>query len=96
MAGEFGLILRKARKDKGMTLEEIATKLNTNKVRVYHWEAGENFPKPGTVDRLAEIVGVNSEVFHTIIRWEQQKRKTGRCEEAEKFLVAYILQFNSK
>lgn len=91
MAGEFGLVLRKVRKDAGLTLQDVADALNTNKGAIFRWESGEHFPHPHTVVRLAELYSVPITLLITIARWEKEKRKTGRSEDAEKFLASYLL-----
>ena len=55
--------LRKARQRKGLTIEQMANRLEIVVGTVYRWEKGINFPGPEELDRLSEILGLTVAQF---------------------------------
>ena len=54
----FGNFLYELRKEKGMTQQELAEKLNITNKAVSKWETGEAFPETSQLVPLANIFGV--------------------------------------
>ena len=54
-----GNLLRKLRKEKGMTQKELADKLGIVAKTVSKWETGHGFPDLSTLSALSEIFGVS-------------------------------------
>ena len=54
----FGNFLYELRKEKGMTQQELAEKLNITNKAVSKWETGEAFPETAQLVPLADIFGV--------------------------------------
>lgn len=55
----FGETVRRLRKQRGWSQEEIATKMSTKKQVISHYERGARIPKISTVARCAEALGVS-------------------------------------
>ena len=55
----FGNFLYALRKEKGMTQQELAEKLNITNKAVSKWETGEAFPETSQLVPLANIFGVS-------------------------------------
>ena len=53
--------IKKLRKEKGMTQDELAEKLNVTRQAVSNWEQGKNQPDIETLTRMAEIFDVSVE-----------------------------------
>ena len=53
--------IKKLRKEKGMTQDELAEKLNVTRQAVSNWEMGKTQPDVDTLTRLAEIFDVSVE-----------------------------------
>ena len=53
--------IKKLRKEKGMTQDELAEKLNVTRQAVSNWETGKTQPDIETLTRLAEIFDVSVE-----------------------------------
>lgn len=59
---EFQLALIRARTKVGLTQHELAVLLGTTQSAVAKWENGTTIPKIDTVQRLAQVLGVNFEI----------------------------------
>ena len=59
MDEDFGDILRRIRKERGMTLEEMANRLGTTKQALSRYERGERTPKITVAAKFADILGVD-------------------------------------
>lgn len=58
MIDQFGDRLKKLRKEKGMTQEELAQKFNTGKASISHYESNRRFPDASTIKKYADFFGV--------------------------------------
>lgn len=63
--------IKKLRKEKGMTQDELAEKLCVTRQAVSNWEMGKTQPDIETLTKLAEIFGVSVE---RIIYGKEKKR----------------------
>ena len=50
--------IRKYRIAKGMTVIELAKKLNVSRTMIYKYETGANMPTPKMVIKIAKVLGV--------------------------------------
>ena len=57
---KIGLFLKELRKEKGMTQEQLAEKLNVSGRTVSRWETGSNLPDISLLTSIADILGVNT------------------------------------
>lgn len=55
----FGKKLRKARKSKRLTQQELADKVGTNRVNVTRWETGRTEPNFETLIKLVDLLDVS-------------------------------------
>lgn len=53
--------LKESRLKSHLTQEELAQKLNTDKVQISRWERGEALPRAETLIDLSRILGVSSD-----------------------------------
>lgn len=60
---ELGRRIRAARERSGLTLEQVAEEMGTSWRVVQRWNSGANAPRPGTLNKLADVLGVDSEHF---------------------------------
>lgn len=56
---EFGARLRAARKERGMSVDELGEKAYISSRSIWHYEIGRNLPNLVTVCNLAKVLGVN-------------------------------------
>ena len=54
---EFGKKLRELRRERGLSMEELASAIGVSKQSVSNWEKGLNKPQPEHLERLAEFFG---------------------------------------
>jgi transcriptional regulator with XRE-family HTH domain len=59
--------LREWRTRKALTQQELADRSGTTKANISRIESGEQLPRPATVRKLAEALGITTE---QLIRWE--------------------------
>jgi len=92
MAGEFGIVLRKLRRDKGVTIREVSKDTGINYTQLAEYETGEYLPRADKVYTLAKYYRIRASTLAEIVRWEKQSRKNGGfSEDAERFLAAYLM-----
>ena len=53
--------LRRARKAKNLSQQQLADKLGVAVGSVGNWEVGPSKPRPGTLGKIADILGISSE-----------------------------------
>lgn len=58
-AGKFGAFIAAVRKEHGMTQAELARKLQVTDKAVSRWERGLGFPDIGTIEPLADALGLS-------------------------------------
>lgn len=56
--GSFGVRLKRLRKERGLTLAQIAEAMGVSKPTVWAWEQGKAHPIESRLDTLAEVLGV--------------------------------------
>ncbi|UAB78240.1 helix-turn-helix domain-containing protein [Erythrobacter sp. SCSIO 43205] len=58
--GSFGTRLNRLRREKGLTLDQVATALGVSKPTVWAWEKGKANPIPERIEGIAEVLGVSA------------------------------------
>ena len=61
----FGVRLQRLRKERGLTLAEVASELAVSKPTVWAWEQGRARPIQERIDLLAQVLGTSSHALHT-------------------------------
>ena len=56
----FGTRLQRLRKDRGLTLAQVAARLGVSKPTVWAWEQGKAKPVESRIDALAQVYGVHA------------------------------------
>lgn len=79
-AKKFGGFIAKRRKEQGMTQAELAGRLNVTDKAVSRWERGMGFPDIGTLEPLAEALGVN---LLELMRAEQLEEPVEQTEATD-------------
>ena len=59
----FGVRLNRLRRERGLTLAEVAAGLGVSKPTVWAWEKGKARPVPGRLEAIAAILGVAPETL---------------------------------
>jgi len=72
--------IKKLRKEKGMTQDELAEKLNVTRQAVSNWEMGKTQPDIDTLTKLAEVFDVSAEL---IIYGEDKKHIITRSTDIQ-------------
>jgi len=57
----FGMRLNRLRRERGLTLAEVAARLGVSKPTVWAWEKGKAKPLPERLDSIADALGVSGE-----------------------------------
>ncbi|KRO00760.1 hypothetical protein IV57_GL000080 [Companilactobacillus kimchiensis] len=62
---DFGLRLMQLRKTKNLSMQELANIIGVSgKSTINEWEKGRGLPKKSTMDRLATVLGTNSNYLY--------------------------------
>jgi transcriptional regulator with XRE-family HTH domain len=59
--GSFGVRLKRLRKERGLTLAQIADAMGVSKPTVWAWEQGKAHPIESRLDTLAQVLGVSQD-----------------------------------
>lgn len=74
----LGMRLNRLRRERGMTLAQVAAALNVSKPTVWAWEKGKARPLPGRLGAIASVLGVAEA---ELLEIGQQGASTGLVEE---------------
>lgn len=74
----MGEIISSLRKEKGYTQKELAEKMNVTDKAVSKWERGVACPDVGSLARLAEVLGVSTDVLLNAEHTEKQENPTAQ------------------
>jgi len=55
-----GAKLREARRQKKLTIAELADRVGVSNAAAGHWESGKNKPKPEKIKKIALVLGISS------------------------------------
>ena len=61
----FGIRLQRLRKERGLSLAQIASSLAVSKPTVWAWEQGRTRPAQERIDLLAQVLGTSSQALQT-------------------------------
>ena len=86
----LGNTISKLRKEKNMTQQELAEKLNITDKAVSKWERGLSYPDITSISKLAKILDVDSSYLIDLCKKEESKNPYQNKEEKEK-LINFIL-----
>lgn len=56
---ELGQLIKKKRIEKGLSQEELAKAIESNRMTVHKWENGQTKPQKSKIDKLCEILAVD-------------------------------------
>ena len=59
MSNKVGIKIKKFRKEKGITQEELANRVNKSTITIRKYEAGEIFPSIANIKTIAEVLEVD-------------------------------------
>lgn len=65
MNTNFAKVLRSARERKGMTQQQMASKLYVNRSSVSNWESGRRLPDAELLVRISKLLGIDVELLLT-------------------------------
>ena len=72
----FGQRLIRARKNKGLSQEQLADSLGVGKAAVSHWETGKRTPDITTIHRIIELLGIDGNYLFDLPEYGSTKRET--------------------
>ena len=73
MEKKFNDIITELRKEKGLTQQELANKLNITDKAVSKWERGLSYPDITSISSLAKILGVDSSYLIDLCKKEDSE-----------------------
>lgn len=85
---KFGLFISETRKEKHLTQAQLAGKLNVTDKAVSRWERGLGFPDIGTIEPLADALGVS--VLELMQAKRGEKSELLSTQKAEEILLSTI------
>ncbi|MCR5335216.1 MAG: helix-turn-helix domain-containing protein [Synergistes sp.] len=88
--GKIGAFLRKLRKEKGLTQEQLAEKFNVASRTVSRWETGSNMPDLSILIELADFYDVD--IRETL----DGERKSEMMEKEEKETLLKVAEYADK
>lgn len=74
---ETGRLIRKARKDKGLTLAELAQKLGVSRSAVNQWELGTSTPETKRLRDICLELDIDPGEIHALVNATDQKQVDG-------------------
>ena len=98
MKETMGQIIRRLRKEKNLTQEELAEQLNVSNQAVSKWECGDGMPDISQIIPLASVFGVSTDVLFGVegtnaseeaYRIVSEATATERYGEVDTYLAAY-------
>jgi len=76
----LGEIIRTARKQAGLRLEDVADRVGVTAGALSHIESGRRLPSPHNAVRIAEVLGIPSEDVLTALDAEHSTRRRGSID----------------
>jgi transcriptional regulator with XRE-family HTH domain len=86
MAGEFGMVLRKLRRDAKLTLRELANDTGISREQLGKYELGEYIPKSENLARLSRVFKADVNMLTKMSNQARKAHKLGKTIEPQKFL----------
>jgi len=86
MAGEFGMVLRKLRRDANLTFREVSDNTGINTSSLCRYELGKVVPDSDNIIKLSEVFKVDRNVLLKMAQQAQKARKAGKTTDPRKLL----------
>ena len=86
MAGEFGMVLRKFRRDAKLTLSEIASATGLTPSRICRYEMGKFIPGPENLIKLSKEYNVDINMLIEMANQAQKVNRAGKTIEPQKLI----------
>lgn len=93
---ELGLRLRKARTDRGMTVEEVAGKLLCSPEKIHQMETAALRPTPRDVRDLSALYGVDAAVADELMQLAREAREQGWWTQYEDLDLARFIELEQQ
>lgn len=87
----LGIYLSNRRKAMGLTQEEMACKMNVSKSAIAKWETNGGIPDRDNLKSIADVIGVNVDFLHEIIKGKFIKNTIS--SDAERMVDEFIKTF---
>jgi transcriptional regulator with XRE-family HTH domain len=87
---KFGELFRKARKSKGISVKEIADKINKTETTVYKYERNVLMPDLKTVLEICNVLDVGFDDLASVKKVEETKEHSNNPFSVDKLYVYYI------
>lgn len=75
MGTKLGLVIAKGRKNRQMTLQQIADRVGVSYPAVQQWEKGKTTPSRENVPKLAQALGLPPNVLEAVLASEDRERE---------------------
>ncbi|MEO0590431.1 MAG: helix-turn-helix transcriptional regulator [Pseudomonadota bacterium] len=75
----FGVKLNRLRRERGLTLAQVASVLGVSKPTVWAWEKGKARPLPDRIEPIAQVLGVNVKELEERLGDEQHSALVQEC-----------------
>jgi len=86
MAGEFGIVLRKLRRDARLTIRELSADTGLSPSRISRYELGKFVPNSDGLAKLSRALKIDISILKKMAQQAQHARKLGRTLEPQKLL----------
>jgi transcriptional regulator with XRE-family HTH domain len=80
LPGDLSARIRAARRDRGMTQQEVAHKVGITVRSISGWERGKAIPHLDTLEALARALGQDPETFVARAQWMAAARRAQRVD----------------
>lgn len=64
MTTSFGQMLRKLRKERKWTQEDLSKKIGISKIQICHLEKGHSIPSSSTLNKIVKVFGVDFDTLY--------------------------------
>lgn len=75
---KFGSRLKELRTSKGLTLVELAKRINVSRPTIWSWEAGKSTPRATMMRRILEVLEVTKDEFYGYVDPKQEQEPSLR------------------
>jgi transcriptional regulator with XRE-family HTH domain len=86
MAGEFGIVLRKLRRDAKLTLRELSADTGLTPSRICRYELGKAIPNSDNLIKLSRVLNVDINVLAKMAHQAQKANKAGKTTDPQKLV----------
>jgi transcriptional regulator with XRE-family HTH domain len=68
---ELAAFIAARRRERGLSLRQVAESMGVSKSNIYYWESGKVRPKAGALEKLADVLGVSAADLFTLAGYTQ-------------------------